>query len=69
MRSNYPHLRLAKLCGWFGISRQAYYQSNWQTESLMIEEELILSFVRRIRENHRRMGGRKLYDKLIPLFQ
>jgi hypothetical protein len=30
MKSNFSHIGLAKLCGWFGITRQAYYQHNWE---------------------------------------
>ena len=30
MKSNYARIGLAKLCGWFGVTRQAYYQNNWE---------------------------------------
>jgi len=66
MKSNFPHIGLAKLCGWFGITRQAYYQNNWESISSTIEEELILQEVNNIRKHHRRMGTRKLYEKLYP---
>jgi transposase InsO family protein len=66
MKSNFPRIGLAKLCGWFGISRQAYYQYNWQVISTTVEEEIILHQVRQIRANHRRMGTRKLYELLQP---
>lgn len=61
MRSNFPHIGLAKLCGWFGITRQAYYQNNWDGISTTLEEDLILQQVKNIRKHHRRMGTRKLY--------
>jgi transposase InsO family protein len=64
MRSNFPHIGLAKLCGWFGITRQAYYQNNWGGVSTTIEEDLILQQVKNIRKNHRRMGTRKLYGMM-----
>jgi transposase InsO family protein len=62
MKNNFQHIALARLCGWFGLTRQAYYQNSWQAISTSIEEELILKKVLEIRKNHRRMGTRKLYD-------
>jgi len=64
MKSNFPHIGLAKLCGWFGITRQAYYQNSWRAIDTSIEEEFVLAEVRRIRELHKRVGTRKLYDRL-----
>ena len=62
MKSNFQHIALARLCGWFGLTRQAYYQNSWQAISTSIEEELILKKVLDIRKNHQRMGTRKMYD-------
>jgi len=64
MKLNFPHIGLAKLCGWFGITRQAYYQNSWRAIDTSIEEELVLAEVRKIREKHKRVGTRKLYDRL-----
>lgn len=64
MKSNFSHIGLAKLCGWFGITRQAYYQNSWKAIDVSIEEELVLGEVKRIRVRHVRMGTRKLYDKM-----
>ena len=69
MKNNFSHIGLAKLCGWFGITRQAYYQNKWEGISTSIEEELIIQEVVKIRQNHRRMGTRKLYEKLQPFTQ
>lgn len=57
---------MARLCGWFGVSRQAYYQHFWQYETTCFEAELIVDFVLEIRKNHRHMGCRKLYEKIQP---
>lgn len=57
---------LAKLCGWFGITRQAYYQYNWNGLSTTLEEDMVIQKVKQIRQNHRRMGTRKLYEMLQP---
>ena len=55
MKNNFSHIGLAKLCGWFGITRQAYYFDNWKEMDRGIEEEIILKEVFRIRKNHQRM--------------
>ena len=64
MKSSYSHIGLAKLCGWFGVTRQAYYQNNWRVADATVENELILQEVKKIRRRHNRMGTRKLYEKL-----
>ena len=69
MKSNFPHIGLAKLCGWFGVTRQAYYQNGWKGIEISIEEDLILKEVLKIRKDHKRMGTRKLYEKLHPFMQ
>ena len=66
MKNSFPHIGLAKLCGWFGITRQAYYQNNWRAIDVGIEEELVLKQAKAIRKYHSRMGTRKLYQKLEP---
>lgn len=66
MKEKFRHIGLAKLCGWFGISRQAYYQHNWEGISTSFEEEMLIKEVLNIRQYHRKMGGRKLYELLEP---
>lgn len=66
MKINFSHIGLAKLCGWFGITRQAYYQNIWNGVSTSLEEELVIQQVKSIRKNHRRMGTRKLYEMIQP---
>lgn len=66
MKSDFPRIDMATLCGWFGITRQAYYQHNKDGIQTSIEEELIVQEVKTIREKHTRMGGRKLYHLLLP---
>ena len=69
MKIQYSNIGLAKLCGWFGVTRQAYYQNSWRDIEISIEEELIIKEVQSIRHNHKRMGVRKLYQKLEPTMQ
>ena len=64
MKSNFHHIGLAMLCGWFGITRQAYYQNGWKGIEVSIEEDLLLTEVSQIRKDHQRMGARKLHDEL-----
>src|SRR4051812_34583124 len=66
MKSNFPYIGLAKLCGWFGVTRQAYYQNNWDGFSTTLEEDLVLQKVKAIRKNHRRIGTRKIYEMIQP---
>jgi len=67
MKNEYAHIGLAKLCGWFGIIRQAYYQNAWRASEISIEEDLIQNKVLEIRKYHPKMGTRKLYEKLESL--
>ena len=46
------------------MTRQAYYQQGWSMQSVCVEEELIVQEVLKIRQHHRAMGTRKLYEKL-----
>jgi len=64
MKNNFQDLGLAKLCSWLGMSRQAYYQNSWKAIGTAIEEELIIQQVKQIRQNHPKLGTRKLHDKL-----
>ncbi|MFH7014597.1 DDE-type integrase/transposase/recombinase, partial [Flavobacterium sp. FlaQc-52] len=66
MKHNYPKVSLGKFCRLLGVTRQSYYQHFWQQEQLVLEDELVISEVLRIRKNHRHMGGRKLYELLQP---
>lgn len=67
MKSNFSHIGLAKLCGWFGITRQAYYKNNWQAVLSTMEEDIIIKAVKMIRVNHPHLGTRKLLVKLQPI--
>ena len=69
MKTSFQNIGLAKLCSWFGVTRQAYYQNSWKAIDTSVEEELIIQQIKEIRKNHRRMGTRKLYEKLTPFTQ
>jgi putative transposase len=64
MKCKYPGVGLSRICRLFGISRQAYYQHSWESESLETAHLLILKEVKHIRQRHKRIGTRKLYELL-----
>jgi transposase InsO family protein len=49
---------------WFGVTRQAYYQSKKNVLRSIVEQEILALAIVDIRKNHKRMGGRKLFHKL-----
>lgn len=66
MKYRFSRVGLAKLCGWFGVTRQAYYQQSWRDICVQVEEDLVLQEVLAIRKCHRFMGTRKLCAMLEP---
>lgn len=69
MRQHYPTTGLAKLCGLFGKTRQAWYQATWHQEQQCMHELIIVKEVERIREIPPRLGTRKLYFLLQDFLQ
>jgi len=69
MKTTFSHIGLAKLCGWFGITRQAYYNHSWKAFEVVNRHHIIVDRVKEIRENHPRLGTRKLFDMLQPFFK
>jgi transposase InsO family protein len=68
MKSRLPRIGLGKLCEWFGITRQAYYQNIRESFQKVLEVELIIQEVGRIRIRHPRIGTRKLHNMLQHFF-
>jgi transposase InsO family protein len=66
LKERHNGLALGRICRLFGLTRQAYYQYSWYIEDLGFEHELIIQEVLKIKENHKRMGGRKIFEKLQP---
>jgi len=69
MRTTFTRIGLAKLCGWFGITRQAYYNHSWKAFEVVNKHHIIIDRVREIRVNHPRLGTRKLFDMLQHFFE
>jgi transposase InsO family protein len=66
MRDSYPAVSLLRFCRLLGISRQAFYQNQWQNLQEQTKGNLILGEVARIRHRHPVIGTRKLYLMLQP---
>ena len=64
MKENFKSISLADLCSWFGVTRQAYYQSKKRVSKNLIEQDILLEKIGDIRKDHKRIGGRKLLYKL-----
>lgn len=64
LKCKYDEVSLTRICRLFGMSRQAYYQHHWKSESISLEHNIILKEIEQIRSLHKSMGVRKLYEKL-----
>jgi transposase InsO family protein len=64
MKENFTGISWADLCSWFGVTRQAYHQSKHRVLHELIEQEILIAEIMNIREDHKRLGGRKLFFKL-----
>jgi transposase InsO family protein len=60
---------LSSLCSLLGYSRQAYYKHLRCEETEALQVELLLQEVKRIRAGQKRMGTRKLLDKMNNFLQ
>ena len=69
MKDGHEYLSLETLCNWFGISRQAYYQHEWNLTEESFRYSLVLDEVKAIRQRHPRMGMRKLQELLCPFMR
>lgn len=64
----YPHSSKSDLCGLFGYTRQAWYDSKKRQSEHQMKEVFILTEVLELRKEHKRMGGEKLLLLMQPLF-
>lgn len=56
-----PKVGLVKVCGLFGITRQAYYNHFWKQQETSLEETVVLNMIFDIRNSQPKLGGKKLY--------
>ena len=69
MKDGHKYISLGTMCKWFGISRQAYYQHEWNLSEEVFQYDLVLDEIKDIRVRHPRMGVRKLQELLRPFMQ
>jgi len=69
MKDREYKISLGVLCRWFGISRQACYQHEWDLTEEVSQSGLVLEEVHTVRQRHPRMGTRKLLELLRPFMQ
>lgn len=62
----YPHIAVERFCTVFGKTRQAWYYSKQQAKQLDMRDSLVIAMVKEIREEHPRIGTRKLYHLMEP---
>lgn len=65
----YPRSTKGELCGLFGNSRQAWYDSQKRHASTDMQEVFILKLTKELRKEHKRMGIEKLHHLISPTLQ
>jgi putative transposase len=60
MKRRQPKLGLARLCELFGVSRQAYYEAQYQDNKTSIANMIVLTLVKDLRSSIPMLGTRKL---------
>lgn len=65
----YPRSTKGGLCGLFGNSRQAWYDSQKRHASTEMQEVFILKLIKELRKEHKRMGIEKLHLLIGPTLQ
>jgi len=64
MKDKYKNRCSSNICRLFGISRQANYQYLKNQKSQLFDESLIVERVKKIRQEHPRIGTRKIYKMM-----
>ena len=61
MKQYYPHIGLKRICGLFGKTRQAFYEHGWQQADIQLENAIIVTMVKQLRNTMPGVGGVKLH--------
>ena len=69
MKDSYPSVSLERFCWLLGLTRQALYKNTWNSKRKSSKEQLVLSEVKNIREEHPAIGTRKLHKLLETFYQ
>ena len=62
MKLSEPEIGIGRLCGLFGLSRQAYYSYKKRRVQTYLETDQVIKMIKSVRSVHPRMGCRKIYD-------
>jgi len=65
----YSKKSLEYICALFGKSRQAFYDENHRKKEQQLQVVLILSEVKKIRDDHKYMGTVKILNKIQPFLE
>jgi putative transposase len=66
MKLDHQKVPMGELCGLFGMTRQAYYESTWQYDRETETEEIIITLIKSYRKDMPLVGGVKLLHLLKP---
>ena len=69
MRQRHPKVSLTRLCGLFGVTRQAYYDAENHENKTSIAHMIVLCLVKEIRTVMPLLGTRKLLNELATSLQ
>ena len=59
-----PRIGIERLCGLFGLSRQAYYNYRKRSVQKYLETDQVIKLIKAVRSVHPRMGCRKIYSTI-----
>jgi len=62
----YPKTSKKDICGLFGYTRQAWYDTQKRQSETQLSEVLILNAAKKLRQEHKKMGCEKIYGMLKP---
>jgi hypothetical protein len=68
MQVTYPHIRIRRINGLLGFSRQGYYQYWRNNISHQERDQEVINLVKGLRKEQPKLGGRKLFSLLKEEF-
>ncbi|MBL0128725.1 MAG: IS3 family transposase [Flavobacteriales bacterium] len=69
MKMLHPSYSQQELCRSLGVSRQAHHKSSARTARVVMGREALMAMITEIRQQQRKVGGRKLYRMLCGPIQ
>lgn len=69
MKDSYPTVSLERFCWLLGLSRQALYKNVWRSKDKGIKEHMVLTEIKKLRQEHPVIGTRKLHQLLQPFLK